>query len=247
MGMNQYKKIAECLSSAHHLVIFSGAGMSTSSGLPDFRSSQGLWSRYNPMALASIDAMENNREAFLDFYRYRINALKNASPNLGHCILSKWEEENLLQGIITQNVDGFHQEAGCRNVVELHGTLRKARCSRCKNEFPSELLLTEELCPDCKGILRPGVVLFGEMLPDTPMKRAHELSLKSDVFMVLGSSLNVSPANFFPLEAHEAGAKLIILNREPTQYDSMASFVVRENLVDALERIQQIMHREGGH
>ena len=85
------------------------------------------------------------------------------------------------------------------------------------------------------------------MLPDTPLKRAHELSLKSDVFMVLGSSLNVSPANFFPLEAHEAGAKLIILNREPTQYDSMASFVVRENLVDALERIQQIMHREGGH
>ncbi|WMI72240.1 NAD-dependent deacylase [Aminobacterium sp. MB27-C1] len=244
--MIQYEKLAECLTTARKAVVFSGAGTSTRSGLPDFRSSQGLWTHYDPMALASVEAMNTNRQAFLEFYRYRIKSVKRAAPNAAHHILAEWEKHNLVKGVITQNVDGFHQEAGSMNVIELHGSLRNVQCRRCMQVFSSDLLLEQETCPMCDGDLRPGVVLFGELLPEGPMEEARKLSTTCDLFIVLGSSLNVSPANLFPVDAYRNGAQLVIINKETTQFDSVASFVIHENLVDVLKEIHHILYGEGG-
>jgi NAD-dependent deacetylase len=241
-----YGNLADTISSARSLVAFSGAGMSTESGLPDFRSSKGLWAQYDPMALASVHAMENNPGAFLDFYRCRIKALKKVAPNRAHYVLADWEKRGLLKAVITQNVDGLHQEAGSKAVAELHGSLRRARCRKCSHEGSSDLLLHEKSCPLCGGFLRPSVVLFGEALPEEPLNEAQKLTATSDVFIVLGSSLNVSPANLFPVEAVRHKATLIIINQEPTLYDDVASFIVRENLVEVLVHLHRIIFGERG-
>jgi NAD-dependent deacetylase len=187
-------------------VVLTGAGMSTASGLPDFRGDQGLWKNRDPRRLASIAAMENSPEDFYEFYRMRIRALMGVRPNRGHEILAWWEQEGYLKGIITQNVDQLHQEAGSMNVCELHGTLREARCSRCRRRHESGLLLERTDCPDCGGPLRPDVVLFGEYLPEDALQKAEELATSCGCFLVLGSSLEVSPANWYPSLAGRSGA-----------------------------------------
>src|SRR5699024_1976355 len=128
-GMTVLNNFADLLKSSKHTVVFTGAGMSTESGLPDFRSpSRGLWTKFNPNELANINALETNEEEFLEFYRYRLNDIKSISPHKGHYILAEWEREGLIDGIITQNVDGFHHDAGSENVMEIHGTFRSLYC-----------------------------------------------------------------------------------------------------------------------
>jgi len=234
--------IAESIA-AGDLVVLSGAGMSTASGLPDFRGADGLWRQKDPRILASVSAMENNRDEFVEFYRHRIRMLRGVEPNRGHRVLADWESRGLLKGIITQNVDGLHQAAGSREVHELHGNLRKVSCARCRASFDSGLFLERDDCPDCGGPLRPGVVLFGEMLPEGPMEAAEDLSGTASSFLVLGSSLEVSPANAYPMLAKRAGAKLFIINMTPTRLDSMADAVIRGDIVATLEEIGKIVNQ----
>jgi len=219
-------------------VVLTGAGMSTASGLPDFRGDQGLWKNQDPRRLASIAAMENSPEEFYEFYRTRIRALMGVRPNRGHEILAWWEQEGYLLGIVTQNVDHLHQDAGSMKVWELHGTLREVRCERCRRHHDSGLLLEQTDCPECGGSLRPNVVLFGEYLPEEALEKAEELATSCGCFLVLGSSLEVSPANWYPSLAKQSGAELFIVNKTPTPIDSRADGVIHADIIETLEEIK---------
>lgn len=231
--------LAQWLKDSNHTVVFTGAGMSTESGLPDFRSARtGLWNKVDPTRLASIDALENNQEEFRTFYQKRLQSVQDYKPHAGHELLAKWEKMGLVQAIITQNVDGFHHQAGSKNVIELHGTLRTVHCHTCGRSYPSRVFAEGHGTCECSGFLRPSVVLFGEMLPYDAVEQAEVETAKADLFIVLGSSLTVSPANFFPVEAKENGAKLVIVNMEETDYDDMADLVINERKIG--EVLQQV-------
>ncbi|WP_298788264.1 NAD-dependent deacylase [uncultured Marinococcus sp.] len=217
------RQLAEWLQGSNYSVVMTGAGMSTDSGLPDFRSSSGLWSNHDPKQLATVEALEHQNEAFTKFYQWRLQSLLGASPNKGHEILAQWEQQDLLQHVITQNVDGFHQAAGQQHVSALHGSLREINCHICgRQASQKDFLNGSSHCPHCGGKLRPGIVLFGEMLPEQAIQQAQEATAACDLFIVLGSSLQVAPASLFPIEAKESGARLVIVNQEETELDSWA-------------------------
>ncbi|SET99569.1 NAD-dependent deacetylase [Salinibacillus kushneri] len=231
--------LKEWLQTSNYTIVFTGAGMSTESGLPDFRSSSGLWKQKDPSQIASTDALNKNVEEFISFYRNRVLGVKQYQPNKGHYILAEWEKQGKVKSIITQNVDGFHQEAGSKQVTELHGTLQKLHCQSCGRQYSSEEYVAEDYyCNECGGILRPSIVLFGESLPQDAFQLAFEESEKADLFIVLGSSLSVSPANQFPLIAKDRGAKLVIINRDETEFDRYADLVIHDKKIgEVLEEL----------
>ncbi len=238
---------ADWLRESRHTVVFTGAGMSTESGLPDFRSAKGLWQGTDPTLLASTYALAHNREAFVAFYRMRIKGLLGCRPHAGHERLAKWEEDGLVHAVITQNVDGFHQRAGSRQVTELHGTLTAVHCQSCGSVYPAERYLADDgtVCA-CGGFLRPSVVLFGESLPADALKRAEEAAKRAELFLVLGSSLQVSPANLFPQIAKQAQAKLVIVNHDPTPLDDWADLVIRDRSIgDLLREVDEALRQHG--
>jgi NAD-dependent deacetylase len=231
-GKGEDQMLVDVLNKSKYAVVYTGAGMSTESGLPDFRSTKtGLWENEDPIAVASTDALNKDVERFFQFYRKRVLGVKDCKPHKGHDILAKWEREGIIQGIITQNVDGFHSVAGSENVMELHGTLQKVHCQSCGKEFENDMYEAESFYCTCGGKLRPSVVLFGEGLPEDTFMKAVEESEKADLFIVLGSSLTVTPANQFPLLAKENGAKLVIVNLEPTLFDVYADLVIHDRKI----------------
>ncbi|GAB3798357.1 NAD-dependent protein deacylase [Virgibacillus kimchii] len=235
----------EWLQSSQYTVVFTGAGMSTESGLPDFRSkNKGLWNNMDPSRLASTEALNKHVDEFIQFYRTRVNAISEYNPHQGHMILAEWENEGKVKSIITQNVDGFHQEAGSRQVAELHGTLQQLHCQNCGKSYGKEAYLEERYTCECGGTLRPSVVLFGETLPEEAFRFALEEAEKCDLFIVLGSSLTVTPANQFPLIAKDSGARLVIVNQEETELDAYADQVIHERKIgEVLEEVNQKMDK----
>lgn len=239
--MEQLKNL---FTSSNRTVIYTGAGMSTESGLPDFRSAdRGLWKRFNPNELANVDALHQNPEEFTEFYRYRLSEVTKYQPHEGHFILGEWEQKGLIQGIITQNVDGFHHDAGNKNIMELHGTFREFRCHSCHKDHDREAYLSGAVhCIACDHLIRPGIVLFGEPLPEDTFIKAEEITMETDLFIVLGSSLSVTPANMFPMIAKDHGAKLVIVNREPTELDIHADYVIHDrNIKEVLVEINKLI------
>ncbi|OAK70977.1 NAD-dependent deacylase [Lederbergia galactosidilytica] len=227
--------LSKWLKESNYTVVLTGAGMSTESGLPDFRSSgKGLWTKKDPSQIATTEALNQNVEEFFQFYRHRVLGLNEAKYHRGHEILANWEREGRIQSIITQNIDGFHTDAGSKNVIELHGTMKKVHCQTCGREYGNERYANEQFICDCGGKLRPSVVLFGEMLPEDALIQATEESEKADLFIVLGSSLSVKPANQFPLIAKQHGAKLVIMNLEPTELDVYADLVIHKRKIGAV-------------
>lgn len=228
------------LKESNYTVVFTGAGMSTESGVSDFRSKNGLWSGKNPQWLASRDAMANSREEFVEFYRKRMEALKGITPHTGYDILTEWGKRGLVQSIITQNTDGLHEQVENPNVITLHGTIQKLHCDHCKQEYSTENYFMNELICSCGGFIRPSVILFGESLDTKALHLAERESERADLFIVLGSSLVVSPANSFPLIAKERGAKLVIVNNDPTPLDEYADLVVNERKIgDVLREVNE--------
>lgn len=228
-GDVMFEQIAQLIKTSNHVVVFTGAGMSTESGIPDFRGAKGIWKDKNPAKLASTFALRWNKKEFYEFYKLRIQHLLEAAPHNGHALLAQWEQNNWIKHIITQNVDGFHQEAGSAHVSELHGTISSLHCIKCKKAYPANVYLQENgnKC-SCKGFIRPNVVLFGESLPKEAVEKAEEQTLLADCFIVLGSSLQVSPANKYPKEAQQNGAKLILINQDPTIMDHYFDHVVND-------------------
>lgn len=249
------EEVAAAWRQARHVVVFTGAGMSTESGLPDFRSAQGLWRR-RPESLATLAALRDEPREFYFFYQWRIARLWEVRPNRGHEALAALSAAGLVRALVTQNVDGLHERAGSP-AVELHGTLRTVSCTECGARFDSRELLPaapgwEEAyragryrpgpeceCGVCRGPLRPDVVLFGEALPEEPWSAAVRASRAADLYVVVGSSLVVGPANLCPEIALGAGARLAILNQEPTHLDSRADWVIRESVAGVLARLAE--------
>jgi NAD-dependent deacetylase len=238
--------LVDLLEKSNYIVVYTGAGMSTESGLPDFRSANtGLWEKEDPTKIASTEALNRDVEKFFQFYRERVLGVKDCKPHKGHDILAKWEKEGLIQSIITQNVDGFHTAAGSENVMELHGTLQKVHCETCKKEYGNEMYESESFYCECGGKLRPSIVLFGEGLPEETFMRAVQESENADLFIVLGSSLTVTPANQFPLIAKENGAKLLIVNMDPTHFDELADVVINDKKIgEVLSEIDRHLVKE---
>lgn len=229
------------LTESNYIVIYTGAGMSTESGLPDFRSAgNGLWNKKDPSKIASTTALNDNVSEFIAFYRERVLGVRDYKPHRGHEILAEWEKRGVIQSIITQNVDGFHQRAGSKRVAELHGTLQNLHCQSCASVYSSEEYVDREYYCSCGGVLRPSIVLFGESLPRDAFQFALNETEKCDLFIVLGSSLSVTPANQFPLIAKENGAKLVIVNRDKTDFDSIADVVINDREIgDVLMELDQ--------
>lgn len=196
--MKEIKRLADWIRRSDFTVVLTGAGMSTESGLPDFRSKDGWWKSYDPTIIATVEAMETNYPLFHEFYSMRLKTLAECAPHRGHFILADWEEKGLVQAIATQNVDGFHRAAGSSRVYELHGSLRSIRCSGCDRPGTVEDFLDKTDCRFCDGRLRPGVVLFGEMLPQDAWNSALRDIERADLVIVIGSSLQVYPANKLP-------------------------------------------------
>jgi len=233
--------LAMALRKAKHAVVLTGAGASTESGLPDFRSQEGLWQNIDPMRLASMSALRENPVEFYQFYRHRLSKLWGAQPNPVHGAITAMQRAGLIASLITQNVDGLHQAAGARDVIEVHGSLREAVCLTCERRFSSSLLdvpveTAADLpkCPQCGGILKPGVVLFEEALPVEAIEAAIDAAYEADLFIVVGSSLQVAPVSQLPAVAVSRGAELAIFNMEPTYLDRHARWLVRERAGAAL-------------
>lgn len=247
MNSESIERAATLLRSARHAVALTGAGISTPSGIPDFRSpASGLWQQADPMVGASIYGFRRSPQAFYDWLRPLVRQVLEARPNLAHVALARLEHDGRLRAVITQNIDGLHQRAGSRRVLELHGHTRTATCLRCGRKVPAEPLIAEVLaspavprCRECGGALKPDVVLFGEMLPLDVLEEAEREARACDVMLVAGSSLTVAPASLLPEMAREHGARLVIVNREPTGLDRSAEVVLHADVAEALPAIAQ--------
>jgi NAD-dependent deacetylase len=216
--------LAELVRELQPCVVLTGAGISTESGIPDFRSDDGIWKDVDPFEVASIQAFRRDPGRVWDFYRKRIGLLRRAEPNAAHHALARLEERGHVQAVVTQNIDTLHTRAGSRNVVEVHGSIRFADCPCCPWREPADAVLAQleasstPSCPQCGEVLKPGVVLFGELLPAEAIERATELARGARLVLVVGSSLEVWPVAGLPLEA---GA-FAIVNRGPTALDEQA-------------------------
>lgn len=217
------------------IVAFTGAGISTESGIPDYRGPGGVWEQNTPPTIRDFrENAETRRQYWLD-RRERYGSLRDTRPNAGHLALARLQAAGRLSHIITQNIDGLHQKAGGDPdaVIELHGTAHRVRCLTCGTSWPADVIqerLAEEplpACVNCGGMLRAATVLFGEALPDEPLRRAVELAGASDLMLVVGSSLIVQPAARIPEIAVRSGSRLAIVNNEPTPLDELADVVVR--------------------
>jgi NAD-dependent deacetylase len=242
------KAIAEDILKSQHVVAFTGAGISSESGIPTYRGAGGLWSTYDPDRYANIHYFREDPSYYWSFFRdVRYPMLHTVVPNKAHLALAEMEQMGHMQTVITQNIDGLHQEAGTTSVIELHGTTRIITCTNCAEEYPMEVVfsrLDEEippLCQECRGILRPAVIFFGEPLNPDVITRAYEEVDCCDFLLVVGSSLVVYPAADLPVTAKQHGAGLAIINKDPTPMDQLADYVIHEEAGKVLPQIVGIL------
>lgn len=227
---------------SQHLVALTGAGISTPSGIPDFRSeSSGLWRQFEPLEVASLWGFHDQPERFYKWFRPLLHKMVSSRPNGAHKALARMEAAGSLAAVVTQNIDSLHQAAGSRQVVELHGHTRTMTCLDCGQTLSAEPMLADVLrdilpppCPACGGLLKPDVVLFGEPLPYDMLSRAQYEALRADVMLIVGSSLEVMPAADLPLLAKRRGAKLVLVNRTPTALDDYMDLILRVDVVKAV-------------
>jgi NAD-dependent deacetylase len=236
------EKLISLVQQSKNIVVFTGAGMSTESGLKDFRGTNGLWEGKDPMKIASIDTLNKaiesddiERQDFLDFYTERIKEIRKYRPHEGHHALARLHKQGIIKAIITQNTDGYHEKASKdinhrRPVIHrLHGSLRETRCTKCNKRYSEILYPLEFYTCDCGGLIRPGVVLFGENLSEKVITASVNAIEKCDLLIVLGTSLKVSPANDLVAMAKNLGAKVAIINAQPTPYDDIVDLVINDS------------------
>lgn len=225
-------RLKELLDGSDNIVFFGGAGVSTESGIPDFRSVDGLYSqkfKYPPETILSHTFFERHTEEFFDFYRTKMLA-PDAQPNAAHRKLAQWEQEGRLKAVITQNIDGLHQKAGSREVLELHGSVLRNYCTRCGKFYGVEHIAESTGVPRCAcgGVIKPDVVLYGEALDETTLNAAVRAIRRADLLLVGGTSLNVYPAA--GLLRYFTGAALAVVNKTPTPADARADLVIQASI-----------------
>jgi NAD-dependent protein deacetylase/lipoamidase len=242
------ERAAELLSRAHHGVALTGAGVSAESGIPTFRGEGGLWTKYDPVKVSSIDSFLADPASYWQVSKDRGRVALAAKPNPGHAALAALEQAGHLAAIVTQNTDGLHQDSGARRVIELHGSGRKVQCLECgavESRQDVQDRLNLEMPPKCRAcggaLLKPTVVLFGEPMPVEAVTLARELAEKADVMLVVGTSLVVYPAAEIPLVASRAGAPMIVVNAEPTPFDRFAEVVIHGRSGDVLPQIVSLI------
>ena len=232
-------RAVELLHQSNYVVALTGAGHSTPSGVPDFRSpDSGLWNQVDPLAVASLFAFRLRPQDFYNWIRPLARLMLEAQPNPAHYALAQLETAGLIQSVITQNIDGLHQKAGSQRVHEVHGHMREATCVQCYQVVPADSLI-EAFLKDgqvprctCGGVLKPNVILFGEQLPVNVLTAARQDTMACDLMFVIGSSLTVEPAADLPLMALGHGARLIIINYQPTHLDKHADVLIHTDLAE---------------
>lgn len=250
------ERAARLLAGSNRAIALTGAGLSTGSGIPDFRGPEtGLWARADVpqselLAATSIYTFGRDPQEFYNRMRPLLQVILNAHPNPAHVALAELEAMGILHALITQNADGLHQEAGSQNVLEVHGTLAKATCIRCYREKPARAMLEQFLssgtvprCPECGGVMKPNVILTGEQLPAQVMLAARQAVKTCDLMLVAGTSLPGGPASDLPDIAYRYHARVIIVNMSTTLLDSLADVVIHEDVVTALPAITECIKK----
>jgi NAD-dependent deacetylase len=229
--------------------VLTGAGVSTESGIPDFRSPTGLWAKLDPLEYGSLDAFRQDPHKVWSFYKPRVAMLTEAEPNPAHRALAEVERLGLVQALVTQNIDLLHERAGSREVVEVHGSIRTSSCGGCGERYPLETVLEllenadAPACPRCGEILKPDVVFFGELLPPAAIDRAFELARGARLLLVVGSALEVYPVAGLPLETVRAGGDVAIVNRGETAFDAQATLRIDGTAGDVLPQVAEALRR----
>lgn len=229
---------ADLFRQSKHAVALTGAGLSTPSGIPDFRSTgTGLWSSDEPMEVASLSTFRTAPEKFFQWFRPLAGQIFNAQPNPAHCALTELEKAGHVDSIITQNIDTLHQKAGSQNVIEMHGTMQTLTCTQCYHQVEAEPYLASFVekgeiphCPKCSQILKPDVIFFGEQLPQKAWFKAQQQARHCDLMLVAGSSLEVLPVAGLPMQALDRGAHLIIINNTQTYLNVRADVAILEDV-----------------
>ena len=241
--MNKIETLAQMIKSSSNTVFFGGAGVSTESGLKDFRSKDGLYHekyKYQPEEILSHHFFLENQEEFYKFYRDKLNSL-NYQPNITHIVLAKLEQKGLLNTIITQNIDGFHQMAGSKNVIELHGSVLRNYCMKCNEFYDAKKVFSTQGIPKCScgGIIKPDVVLYEESLNEEDLENAINKVKEAELLIIGGTSLNVYPAagliNYFK------GKYLVLINKEKTPYDTLCDLVIYDNIGKVMKELIQVL------
>lgn len=242
--MEIYEKAAQMIKSSKNVVVLTGAGVSTDSGIPDFRSpGSGLWEKIDPMEALSADVLYGEPEKFYNLGFKILTSMKDAVPNKAHYMIAKLEELGFIDLVVTQNIDGLHHKAGSRNVYEVHGTTRTCMCDKCGEKYDTDFIEKRvkagEVPPRCrcKGLIRPDVVLFGDMLPECFYESVRRVEA-AELLIVIGSSLSVAPVNYLA----DICRQLIIINIGETSFDGKADIIIRENIGKALERIMEYLN-----
>jgi NAD-dependent deacetylase len=249
MAIDKAQLAAQMINESSRIVVFTGAGISTESGIPDFRSPGGIWSKYSAddLTYQRFRASEENRKIYWKYDRERYPAMKQALPNDAHNAVVELERMGKLLGLITQNIDGLHGDAGSSRdlICELHGTVREVGCLDCHTRWPreeiTEMMEREGIevpyCEHCGGPLKVATIAFGQAMPEQAMARSFELASQCDLFITVGSSLVVQPANLLPTQAKRSGAKLILINLSRTPYDEMMDLIIIGKAGESMARI----------
>ena len=240
----QVERLAELFRDRRPCVVLTGAGISTESGIPDFRSATGIWAQYDPREYATIDAFLARPEHVWEFYGKRFEVLTSAEPNDGHRALAELEERGWVEAVITQNIDRLHERAGSRELVEVHGSIRTSSCLDCGTVVSFEDVVARlpvPHCPACGRILKPDVVMFGELLREPTIARATELAARAQLLLVVGSSLEVYPVAGLPLETLGHGGTLAIVNRGSTPFDARASATIDGGAGETLRALAEAL------
>jgi len=245
--------LARLLSEARHAVVLTGAGISTESGIPDFRSPGGLWEKYDPMVVGSMSTFMNDPAQFWEFHRPRFEVVDSVEPNAAHIAVAELERRGIVRAVITQNIDGLHRRAGTEDPIEIHGSLSGGRCLRCDHHVSRDELLARADAADdgvprcnCGFQLKSHVVLFGEMLPSAALDATLHHATTADMLLVIGSSLLVSPVSDIPGMVLSNGGRIAILTEGDTPYDHRADVRIRSKAAETMPRVIEELDRMGG-
>ncbi len=248
------KEAAEVITNSNKTVVFTGAGASTESGVPDFRSPGGIWDQFDPDSMTYQNFLSSSelRKDYWQFYRQCWDTFRGVEPNPTHRCIAKLQTDGYVDIVITQNVDGLHAEAGSprEQILRIHGTMWRVRCLDCRDEYDYSVAYeqlqgeySEPHCPSCDGLLKPATVAFGQPLPQEVFQKAEHHTIQSDLFISIGSSLTVYPAAVLPKKAKYSGAKVLLINKTPTALDELADLIITGLAGELLSDIVKVIYK----